>query len=67
MEIEKLTWRTSSKSGAAGHCVEVARAGAMYLVRNSKHPTGPVLRYTPQEWDAFIGGVHNGEFDTLEP
>jgi hypothetical protein len=22
-----------------------------------------VLRFTPGEWDAFIGGVRNGEFD----
>jgi hypothetical protein len=23
----------------------------------------PVLRFTPDEWHAFIGGVRNGEFD----
>lgn len=25
--------------------------------------TGPVLRFTPAEWDAFLGGAKLGEFD----
>jgi hypothetical protein len=33
------------------------------LVRDSKHPRRAVLNFTPAEWDAFIGGVRNGEFD----
>jgi hypothetical protein len=32
-------------------------------VRDSKDTEGPILRFTPDEWHAFIGGVHNGEFD----
>ena len=32
-------------------------------VRDSKNPRGAVLNFTPGEWDAFIGGVRNGEFD----
>jgi hypothetical protein len=37
--------------------------GYRILVRDSKNPRGAVLNFTPAEWDAFIGGVHNGEFD----
>ena len=33
------------------------------VVRDSKNPRGPVLMFTPEEWDAFFGGVRNGEFD----
>jgi len=29
-------------------------------MRDSKHPTGPALFFTPGEWDAFAG-VENGE------
>jgi hypothetical protein len=32
------------------------------LVRNSKDPNGPVLRFTRAEWEAFVGGVEDGDF-----
>jgi Domain of unknown function (DUF397) len=32
-------------------------------IRNSKDPDGPVLRFTPGEWDAFLSGTLAGEFD----
>jgi Domain of unknown function (DUF397) len=59
-------WVKSSFSYANGDCVEVAglpdgRIG----VRDSKDTSGPVLRFTPAEWLAFIGGVRNGEFDRI--
>ena len=58
------TWVKSSLSGHNGNCVEVAGlADDRIRVRDSKHPNGAVLNFTPAEWDAFIGGVYNGEFD----
>jgi hypothetical protein len=49
-----------------GNCVEVAPLGRGHVgVRDSKDKTGPVLQFTPDEWSAFIGGVRNGEFDSL--
>jgi len=57
-------WAKSSLSYANGNCVEVARlSGSEIGVRNSREAEGAVLRFTPDEWDAFIGGVRNGEFD----
>ncbi len=35
----------------------------MIMVADSKHPGGPVLSYTLQEWDAFLDGTKKGEFD----
>jgi hypothetical protein len=32
-------------------------------LRNSRHPGGPVLSFTPDEWQAFLGGARLGEFD----
>jgi hypothetical protein len=59
-------WVKSSLSFANGNCVEVADlAGGEIGVRNSRHPEGAVLRFTPGEWQAFIGGAHNGEFDNF--
>jgi len=55
----------SSLSLANGNCVDVELDGrGGVLVRHSKlGADGPSLRYTRSEWDAFIGGVKNGEFD----
>jgi Domain of unknown function (DUF397) len=59
-----LCWVKSSLSFSSGNCVEVASLpdGGVGL-RNSRHPEGPMLEFTPDEWHAFIGGAHNGEFD----
>ena len=63
MQDATLTWRKSTRSGAAGHCVEVANAPATVLVRDSKDATGPVLAFGELEWAGFIAGVQSGEFD----
>jgi hypothetical protein len=57
-------WVKSSLSFANGGCVEVADFGGGDVgVRNSRDREGPVLRFTPDEWHDFLGGVRNGEFD----
>jgi hypothetical protein len=63
-EVTGARWVKSSRSGpTGGNCVEVAfLADGMVAVRNSRHPGGPALVFTAQEWDAFIGGARDGEF-----
>ena len=63
MKDATLTWRKSTRSGAAGHCVEVANAPATVLVRDSKDAAGPVLSFGAPDWAGFIAGVQAGEFD----
>lgn len=59
-----LVWRTSSYSSASGNCVEIADLpDGGRAVRDSKDPSGPVLRFTPAEWAAFTAGVRDGEFN----
>ncbi|WP_045742267.1 DUF397 domain-containing protein [Actinoplanes rectilineatus] len=54
----------SSRSGAAGQCVEVElQAAGGIVVRDTKNPGGAALTYTGGEWDAFVEGVKAGEFD----
>lgn len=63
---EHLTWIKSSYSaqGTEAQCVEVAPlTGGGMAVRDSKNPTGDVLRFTFGEWSAFVRGVRAGEFD----
>ena len=57
-------WVKSSLSFSNGNCVEVANLpGGQIGVRNSRDSEGAVLRFTPDEWHAFLGGARNGEFD----
>jgi hypothetical protein len=58
-------WRKSSLSSGGDNCVEVAFAEDGSIgVRDSKlGPASPVLEFTPSEWDAFLGGATQGEFD----
>ncbi|WP_203816366.1 DUF397 domain-containing protein [Paractinoplanes ferrugineus] len=65
MQDANLTWRKSTRSGAAGHCVEVANVPAAVLVRDSKDVEGPVLTFAATQWNGFIAGVRAGEFDRL--
>jgi hypothetical protein len=51
----------SSLSGSSG-CVEVARSPDGVVVRDSKDRTMN-LRFSINEWTAFVAGVKAGEFD----
>jgi hypothetical protein len=59
-----LSWVKSSLSFANGNCVEVASLPEGGIgIRDSRDREGAILRFTPDEWHAFLGGVRNGEFD----
>jgi hypothetical protein len=57
-------WRKSRYSTLNG-CVEVSVVDGMVTVRGSKDRTGHVLRFRPDEWEAFLAGVRSGEFDLV--
>ncbi|MDG4829896.1 DUF397 domain-containing protein [Solwaraspora sp. WMMD1047] len=48
------TWRTSTRSGSTGNCVEARRIGDTAEVRDSKDPAGPVLAFGRSAWSAFV-------------
>ncbi len=59
-------WIKSSLSFSNSNCVEVTNLPHGEVgVRDSKDSEGPVLRFTPGEWHAFLGGVRSGEFDSF--
>lgn len=45
--------------------VEIRRVGGIVEVRDANQPDGTVLRFTPEEWAAWIEGTKLGEFDHL--
>jgi hypothetical protein len=64
IDLTRAAWHKSSRSGPnCDNCVEVAFVAGAIAVRDSKNATGPVLVFTPDEWDAFVGGAKDGEFD----
>jgi hypothetical protein len=61
----EVGWRTSSFCGT-GTCVEVGGEGdGNVMVRDAKDPHRRVtLTFGPGEWQAFLGGIRNGEFQS---
>jgi uncharacterized protein DUF397 len=60
-DLTNAVWRRSSDTD--GPAVEVAMLDEGVAVRDSRKPEGDVLFFTPAEWDAFVGGAKDGEFD----
>lgn len=58
----------SSYSNSTGNCVDVEKDSSGWVeVRDTKLGNkSPVLRFTPDEWEAFVKGVKAGEFDAKE-
>ena len=63
MDLTNVEWRTSTRSSGSGQCVEVAITSEGVAVRDTKDRSKPAHVYTRAEWDAFIGGAKDGEFD----
>jgi hypothetical protein len=68
VDLSGLAWQSS---GAAGSGIEIAMAGPhgepdgqhWVLMRVAGDPDGRVLVYDRHEWECFLNGVRNGEFD----
>jgi len=65
IDLTSADWHKSTRSGGnGGDCVEVAvNLPGIVAVRDSTNPDGPALSFTHAEWEAFLGGVSDGEFD----
>jgi hypothetical protein len=64
IDLSRAQWFKSTRSGAnSDNCVEVAFVDEAIVVRDSKNPQAAPLIFTAAEWDAFVGGAKDGEFD----
>ncbi|MEU5154590.1 DUF397 domain-containing protein [Glycomyces sp. NPDC021274] len=66
-ELAGIRWKVSTRStNNGGQCVEagpLADGSGRVAVRHSHHPEGSVIVYTRAEWEAFLAGAKDGEFD----
>jgi hypothetical protein len=63
VDLSGAVWRKSTRSDSNSQCVQWAKVDGIIAVRDSKDPDGPVLTFTQGEWEAFVGGVKDGEAD----
>jgi len=63
-EVVGAEWFKSTRSNNGTGCVEVAlNLGGAYVRDTKDDGTGPILGFTDEEWDAFVVGAKDGEFD----
>ena len=52
-----LAWRKATFSIGNGACTETASSGGLVFVRDSAHPSSPVLTFTGRAWREFTARV----------
>lgn len=62
--MEHVRWKKSSRSGGDnGQCVELAVPTEGLLVRDSKNPEGPSLRFSAAALGGLLSTVKAGRLD----
>jgi hypothetical protein len=62
-EESRVEVYVTTDTSAAPH---KADEGKLYVMYDAAHPDGDKLYFTEAEWDAFVLGVKDGEFDLDE-
>jgi hypothetical protein len=63
-QLVGLVWRKSRHSNPSGNCVELAELpDGRVALRNSRHPSGPILVYERDDMAGFVLSAKNGTFD----
>jgi hypothetical protein len=66
IEINGTLYKKSLSSFRGGdRCVGIAYHDGTVSVVNTK-AKGPIIEFSLEEWEAFIDGVKNGEFDPYQ-
>ncbi|MFI8933855.1 DUF397 domain-containing protein [Streptomyces sp. NPDC053474] len=66
LDISGVEWKSAPGTEAHEERVEIAQLPDGAVAMRSSLAPETVLRYTKAEWDAFVLGARDGEFD-LEP
>lgn len=62
-DLSRAQWQRSNRGDPDAGQLEIAFVDGYIAMRNSADPDGTVLVFTPAEWDAFVRGAKDGEFD----
>ncbi|EHR49550.1 protein of unknown function (DUF397) [Saccharomonospora marina XMU15] len=65
LDLREATWQRLRPEGDTLEYAFVTHSDNLTYValRQSSEPDGTTLVFTPSEWDAFLAGVRDGEFD----
>lgn len=55
--------RPAAEDGTPGELEVGFAENGLVAMRRADDPDGTMLIYTPEEWEAFVGGVRDGELD----
>ncbi|SDE20504.1 DUF397 domain-containing protein [Glycomyces harbinensis] len=55
--------RPDADDGTLGELEIGFAANGLVAMRRADDAEGTILIYTPEEWEAFVGGVRDGELD----
>ncbi len=62
--LARARWFKATASSGDQGCVEIAHLDdGRVALRDSKNPHKPAHIFTRHEWDCFLHGAKNGEFD----
>ncbi len=64
MPSSDLDWRVS-RACEGGQCIMVARDGDSVVFGNTANRGGLTYSYTTAEWQQFVVGVKQGDFDGI--
>jgi len=62
--VDEPKWRTAGQCDS-GQCVEIGILSDSVLIRNSAARDGGRLTLSRDEWQEFVAGVKDGDFDGL--
>lgn len=62
-QFDENNFKKSSLCHHIIHCVKVAHKDGTIAIKDSKNPQQGALYFNKGEWEAFVSGVKNGEFD----
>ncbi|MET9932109.1 MULTISPECIES: DUF397 domain-containing protein [unclassified Streptomyces] len=63
LDISGVEWQGAPGTSPDEERVEIAHLPGGAIAMRSSLDHGTVLRYTKAEWDAFVLGAKDGEFD----
>jgi hypothetical protein len=63
MPLKTNEWFVPNRSANGSTCVETKFTDDAVFVRNNLRPDAGTAEFTHDAWDAFVGGVKDGDYD----